>query len=175
MTLDEFVNLPESEQMELIDGQPVEKEPMGYAERIVQNKVGTFLETAQMEKPLGHVAVEGLIRINPDDPERGRRPDVSFITFERLGDRSVDTAYIDVCPEIIVEVISPNDLSFDVHQKIAEYLAAGAKLVWEVQREQRQVLVHRPTGPIDRLNADDTLSGEDVLPTFSVEVAKLLS
>ncbi|MEM8874262.1 MAG: Uma2 family endonuclease [Planctomycetota bacterium] len=173
LTLDQFVDLPDSDHMELIDGAPVEKLEMGYLERSVQLKVGRYIDEAQDAKPIGIATVEGLVRINPNDPKRGRRPDVAFVTFDRLGDRPTDAAYIDVCPEICVEIVSPNDTSFEVAAKIAEYLAAGAKLVWEVQREQRYVMVHRPDGNNTRLGVKDTLTGEDVLPNFSVAVKKL--
>ena len=173
LTLEEFVRLPGSEQMELHDGVPVEKEPMAWRERITQNKVGRFLDEAQEDRPIGVVGVEGLIKIDPDNPRRGRRPDVSFFTFERLGDRELTDDWFDVCPDLCVEVVSPTDTAFDVDRKIAGYLAAGARLVWEVQPEARAVVVHRPDRTTYRVEADADLTAEDVLPAFRVPVSRL--
>ena len=172
MTLAEFVGLPDSDHMELIDGVPQEKE-MAIRERFVQGNVVTELNTAQRDRRVGLALVEGLIRIDPENPERGRRPDVAFITLERLGDRDIEDPWLDVCPDLCVEVVSPNDTSFEVAGKVAEYLAAGAKLVWEVQPEIRAVIVHRADGTARHVRGAEHLTGEDVLPGFDVPASRL--
>ena len=173
LTLDEFVKLPDSDRMELIDGVPVEKEEKMWRERIVQNLIGTALQNAQADNPLGYVGVEGLLRIDPKNPRRGRRPDLSFITFERMGDNGLEDEYFDICPDLCVEVVSPTNTSFEIAKRIAEFLAAGARLVWEVQPEVRAVVVYRPDGTARHVRGDEILSGEDVLPAFAVPVNKL--
>ena len=183
-TLDEFVKLPGSDHMELtdgvptIDGIPVELgEPleikMAVEERIIQGKVVRFLDEAQDERPVGYAAVEVLVRTDPNNPSHGRRPDVAFITFTTLGNRSIKAEALDVCPDICVEVVSPTNASVEIAGKIAEYLRAGAKLVWEVQPEIHTVIVHRADGTAQRVRGDEVLSGEDVLPAFRVPVSKL--
>jgi Uma2 family endonuclease len=173
LTLAEFVRLPRAERMELIDGVPVEKEPMAWRERVTQNKVGRFLDESQEDDPIGIVGVEGLIKINPDEPRRGRRPDVSFVTFARLGGRELTDDWFDVCPDLCVEIVSPTDTAFDIDRKIAEYLDAGARLVWEVQPEARAVVVHHPDRTTYRVAGEQTLRAENVLPHFAVAVNRL--
>ena len=172
LTLDEFVELPDSDHVELVEGVPVGKE-MAYRKRIIQNNVGYFLKNVQINMPLGHVAVEGLTRLDAANPRRGRRPDVAFIRFDRIGDRDINDAFLDVCPDLCFGVVAPNDTSFEVSSRIAEFLTAGAGLVWEVQPEARAVLIHLPDGTARHVRGDEVLSGEDVLPAFAVLVSRL--
>jgi Uma2 family endonuclease len=173
VTLDEFLQLEGSEQMEWINGQAVEKEPMAFRERVVQNKVGTLLEIAAEDDKHGLVAVESMVDTDSDVTVRGRRPDVFFISHERRAGRSITDEVLDVCPEICVEVVSPHDNAFDLNQKIREYLQAGAELVWQVQPDTREVIVHRADGSAQHVREDEELSGENVLPTFKVPVSRL--
>ena len=185
LALDEFVKLPGSEHMELLDGLPVskwgdewreegeEEQDTAYAEHIIQCKFARFLEESQDNEPRGYAAVEGLIQIYPNDPRRGRRPDAFFIGFETLAGRDIHDPFLAVCPDICIEIVSPNDTSWEVAQKVSEYSAAGAKLVWEVQSHLRAVIVHRPDGIALHVRGDELLSGEDVLPAFAVPVSKL--
>ncbi len=62
-----------------------------------------------------------------------------------------------------------------VAAKAAEYLQAGTPLVWVVDPEARQVLVHRPGQPTLTLSADDTLEGGDVLPGFTLPLTQLFA
>lgn len=58
-----------------------------------------------------------------------------------------------------------------MREKATYYLANGAKLVWLVYPRKRVVEVYTGNGNIDILREDDTLSGEDVLPGFTMPVA----
>ena len=77
-------------------------------------------------------------------------------------------------PDVAVEVLSPSDTSSAVHQKVLEYLEAGARLVWLVDPEARTVTVHRPDGSANVLREHETLTGEGVLGGFSVEVREVV-
>ena len=79
-------------------------------------------------------------------------------------------------PDLIVEVVSPRDRAEDVQNKSAEYIAAGVPLVWVVYPKTRTVMVYRQpsaaAGPVGKLSANDTISGEDVIPGFACRVAE---
>jgi Uma2 family endonuclease len=72
-----------------------------------------------------------------------------------------------------VEVISPNDLYTEVDEKVAEWLEHGTRLVFVVNPRRRTVAVHRPGQPMRTFGMDDTLSGEDVVPGWSLAVRDL--
>ena len=92
-----------------------------------------------------------------------------------MGENGLDLEddFFGVCPDLCVEVVSPTNTSVKVAQRITEFLAAGARLVWEVQPEVRAVLIHRADGTAQHVRGDEVLSGEDVLPAFAVPVSKL--
>jgi Uma2 family endonuclease len=75
-----------------------------------------------------------------------------------------------------VEVVSPNDTSEEVDEKVIEWLKAGVRLVWVVSPALKTVRIHRPrtagNGSVSLLLAEDTITGEDVIPGFSAKVAE---
>ena len=75
-------------------------------------------------------------------------------------------------PDLAVEVLSPNDLIYDVDEKIREYLDAGVKLIWIINPEQQTVTVYRADGSAARLTETDTLDGQQVVPGFSCLVGE---
>jgi Uma2 family endonuclease len=74
--------------------------------------------------------------------------------------------------DLVVEVLSPNDLAYDVDRNIELYLEAGFGLVWVVNPEMKVVTVHRPDGSVSRLHEKDEITGESALPSFRRKVAE---
>lgn len=108
-----------------------------------------------------------------ETPLTVRKPDVMFVRKERLPADWLQEGFLRIAPDLVVEVLSPNDLAYEVETKVSEYLAAGIRLVWIIDPERRTVRVHRANGSIGWLTDRDTLSGEDVLPGFSCAVREL--
>ena len=103
-----------------------------------------------------------------------RKPDASWISFGRMArEQFEEEGFIDIVPDLVAEVVSPNDGAEEVEEKIEMWLAAGVKLLWEVYPNTRTIRAHRPDGTITLLRAADTLTAPDVLPGFSVPVAEL--
>jgi Uma2 family endonuclease len=72
-------------------------------------------------------------------------------------------------------VVSPDDSRREVAEKVRDYLAAGTRLVWIIDRRRRAVTVHRPGAAAHVLRPDDHLAGGDLLHGFSVPVGRLVS
>lgn len=103
-----------------------------------------------------------------------RKPDASFITLNRMTrEQYEEEGYIEIVPDLVAEVISPNDLAGDVEEKLAEWLGAGVKVVWIIYPETRTVRIHRRDGESAFLRSSDTLAAPDVLPGFSLPIAEL--
>jgi Uma2 family endonuclease len=69
--------------------------------------------------------------------------------------------------------MSPTDRWSDVKQKLREYFSIGVKLVWVADPTDRTVEAYRSLTDLREFTAADSLTGDDVLPGFSVPVASL--
>ena len=108
--------------------------------------------------------------------DRNRRPDVAFVVYERWakGRPLPESANAwDVLPNLVVEVISPTDLSEDVQEKVAEYFRAGVTLVWVVYPRSHQWHVYESPSSIRVLARTDELDGGNVLPGFRLPLTEL--
>ncbi len=76
-------------------------------------------------------------------------------------------------PDLAVEILSPSDRASEVAAKVHDWLAAGCRLVWVIDPENVTVTVHRDRNRITILSSSDVLTGDDVLPGFSVPVRSL--
>jgi Uma2 family endonuclease len=113
-------------------------------------------------------------RCFPDDATRVRRADTALIALDRMPPTTYrGEGHCSTVPDLVVEVVSPNDTADEVAEKIEEWLAAGVKLLWEVYPNTRTVRAHRPDTPITPFRAADTLTAPDLLPGFSCPVAGL--
>ena len=108
-----------------------------------------------------------------DDPNRVRKPDVSFVRFDRLA--GLPDGYLRLAPDLAAEVVSSSETYCEIEDKVDEYLAAGVRLVWVVNPPNRSIRVHRPDGSVTDLRQADDLTGEDVLPGFRCAVAELFA
>ena len=108
-----------------------------------------------------------------DDPNRVRKPDVSFVRFDRLP--GLPDGHLRLAPDLAAEVVSSAETYCEIEDKVDEYLAAGVRLVWVVNPPNRSIRVHRPDGTVTDLRQADDLTGEDVLPGFRCGVAELFS
>ena len=89
-----------------------------------------------------------------------RKPDVSFIRAERLSPELSDKE-ITIPPDLVVEVISPNETALDLDGKIGDYQSVGVPLIWVVNPNTRTVRVIRPDGSSPPpLTDEKTLTGE---------------
>lgn len=76
-------------------------------------------------------------------------------------------------PEVVVEVVSPSNLWTGLFTKVDEYLAAGVKVVVILDGDSQTASTYRPNVVQEIFRMADTLTIPDVLPGFSVPVAKL--
>ena len=77
-------------------------------------------------------------------------------------------------PDLVVEVISPSDRLTEVADKVAEWLAAGTRMVVVVNPRNRTVQAHTREG-VTELTEADTLDGGDVVPGWQMPVADIFA
>lgn len=109
------------------------------------------------------------------NPDSVRGADVAFVGAERLARVTTSQGWYPVVPDLVVEVASPDDRPAAVAAKIAHWLAAGVRLLWQVDPALETVEVHRPAREPVTLGAADTIDGGDVLPGFACRVAEFFA
>ena len=104
-----------------------------------------------------------------------RSPDVSFVAKERLmGLEELPDGFLELSPDLVVEVLSPGNTTEEVHNKLVEFFDNGTRLAWVVHPIERYILVYYSAQEPDRLlKTTDTLEGESVVPGFSLPIAEL--
>jgi Uma2 family endonuclease len=174
LTPDELLALADSGGYEVIDGQLVEKN-MGAEAAVVGANVITVLGPHVRAHRLGQVFTQDCgYQIFPDDPNRVRKPDCSFIGKDHLPQAGIPRGNVRVVPDLVVEVVSPNDLAEEVEARVVDYLRVGVRLLWVFYPATRSVYVFRQ-GSVARLTAADELGGEDVIPGFACRVEELFA
>jgi len=173
MTADELLDLPDDGMRhELVRGELRTMAPPGYghgklASRI-DRRLGPYVETHRLGEVTGEVGF-----VLSGNPDTVRAPDVAFIMRARLPSPESEAGYFRGAPDLAIEIISPNDRYGEVDEKVAEWLAAGARLVFVVNPRRKTVAVHRADGTVSVLGVDDALDGEDVVPGWSLALRDL--
>jgi len=172
-TPEDLLAMPDGHRFDLVDGHLVERNMGAESSWIalqINRYLGNYAETSQQGLVLGP---DCGYQIFPDDPNRVRFPDGSFIRSGRLPNDALPRGHIRVVPDLVLEVVSPNDLAWEVDVKVTEYLQAGVPLVWVFYPDTRSVAVYRSLDEVRVLTEADHLQGDPVLPGFSCPVADL--
>jgi Uma2 family endonuclease len=165
--------MPDGDHCELVNGELVERK-LGWMSGLIGGNLHGFLWHFCRTNRVGWVAPgESSYQCFPDAQEKVRKPDVSFIRIERFTPAQRLQGHCRLVPDLVGEVVSPNDFYADVEVKVDEYLQAGVRLVWVLNPRTRSVRVHRADGSVTDLDEADELSGEDVVPGFRCPVRDL--
>jgi Uma2 family endonuclease len=173
VTPEQLLAMPDGDLYELVDGVLVELNT-DMSSSYVAMRLGHLLSSFLGNPPRGWLmGADCGYQCFPHRPKLVRKPDVSFIRLGRFPEELAPAGYIRFPPDLAVEVLSPNDLSYDTDVKVSEYLGVGVPLVWVINPDQRRVLVYRAGGPIGGAFEDGELDGESVLPGFRCPVREL--
>jgi len=104
-----------------------------------------------------------------------RSPDASWVKLERWNALTPEQQkrFLPLCPDFVIELLSPSDSLKDTQDKMKEYLENGVRLGWLINRKLRQVEIYRPGQEIEVLESPSTLSGETVLPGFVLNLESI--
>ena len=158
---------------ELIRGVLCETVSTGTEHGQIAMSLGSALVSYVRPRRLGRVVGSDTGILIARDPDMVREPDVFFVSAERLPLDARVQGYLEVTPELVVEIISPSDRQEAVNDKTWMWLSLGVLMVLEVYPAERAVMVHRPGVPAVTLTGDDALDGGDVLPGFSLPLREI--
>lgn len=97
-----------------------------------------------------------------------RSPDVSWIKQERWDSLTPEQkeTFPPISPDFVLELMSPTDTLKETQEKMTEYMENQVKLGWLINRKTRRVEIYRQGEEVEVLQSPMTLSGEDILPGF---------
>jgi Uma2 family endonuclease len=176
ITPEDFLHLSDAGLYELVDGRLVERH-MGLESSSVAARILFLIALFLKDHPLGHLfESEASYQCFPHAPKQVRRADVSFIRAGRFEGDRLPKGHCRIAPDLVIEVVSPGDLAYEVEEKVNEYLQAGVPLIWVVYPPTRTVKVYRQPssalGKASEFSADETVTGEEVLPGLSSRVSE---
>jgi Uma2 family endonuclease len=169
----ERMSLP-GKQIELVRGQLIVREPPGTRHGAIAAKLVYYLSDFVHRHELGVVFAQDTGFKISRDPDTVRAPDAAFVARQRA-DQIPRRGYAELAPDLVAEIVSPDDAPAEALAKIAEWLAAGTALVWLLDPQRQLVYVYRQDGTLSVLQAADALEGEGVLPGFVCPLARVFS
>ncbi|MCP5096417.1 MAG: Uma2 family endonuclease [Chloroflexi bacterium] len=172
LTGDELYALGDIGPSELVRGEVVRRMPTGHPHGFIENLIAFFLTLFIREHNSGRVLTGEVGIYSQRKPDTIRAADVIYISNERYK-KLQSSSYLDVAPELVVEIMSPSNTWSEVHGKLAEYFAIDVKIVWVVDPQLEQIHVYRDVDKMNLLQKTDALTGEDVLPGFEVALSEI--
>ena len=173
ITGEELYRMPDVNPCELIDGRIVPISPTGSRHGIIEGNFFEAIKGFVRQHKLGKAQSGEVGIFTRRNPDRVRAADVLFISNERYAQLKDREGYLDVAPELVVEILSPDDTVQKMTQKLREYFAVGVRLVWVADPDARVVYAYRSLTDVREFKDEATLMGDDVLPGFEVPVASL--
>jgi Uma2 family endonuclease len=170
LSLEDQIDRDSDTRYELIDGKLVERNMGALADDfasqlfailgffIRDNKLGRFFYDTQYSCFGGKI----------------RRPDFSFIVASRMMKNDIPRGRLKIPPDLAIEVLSPNDLAYEVGERVADYLKAGVKEIWLVNPELQTISIRCPGKSTIELDENGILRSDDLLPGFELRVGDIL-
>lgn len=170
---EELLRMTDVGRCELVKGEIKDMPPAtGHSHGRLEFRVAQRLGDYLREKDVGEVMVGEVGVYTERNPDSVRAADVLFISHERL-EQSQSEGFLDVPPELVVEIMSPNNSWEDMRRKLKEYFDVGVDTVWVVEPSNRAVQVYGGIDDVQTLEEGDTLTGDRPLDGLSIDVDTL--
>jgi Uma2 family endonuclease len=135
------------------------------------------LQLWNQQYQLGEVFDSSTGFILPNGATRSRSvpsasPDVAWVKksrWEALTSEEQEK-FLPLCPDFVIELVSPRDALEKVRYKMREYQVNGCRLGWLINRQNRQIEIYRPNFDAEVLDLPVTISGENILENFTIEL-----
>src|SRR5688572_26006141 len=142
-TIEDIEQLGEDSAYELIEGELREMSPVGgeHGEigHVIQTELGTYIRRQR----LGVLYTPDTGIIFGRSPDTLLSPDAAFVRSDRSPRPRRQAGFIEVIPDLAIEINSPFDRPTEIRRKVNVYLQAGVPLVWEIDPARRSVTIHR--------------------------------
>lgn len=104
-----------------------------------------------------------------------RSPDAAWVLRSRLAtlSREEKQKFLPLCPDFVIELLSPTDRLDTVRAKMDEYLENGSRLGWLIDPENRHVHVYRPNSTVVAMQSVSQISADPELPGFVLDLEEI--
>jgi Uma2 family endonuclease len=171
ITAEELLRIPsEADLLELIDGEIRTLPFNGGRHGLIAARAGLSLGAYVKQHGLGVAVAAGtgfLIRRNPDTV---RTADVAFVRTDRWNNPE---GFFEGAPDLVIEVISPNETYTAVTGKIRDWLKSGAELVIVNDPGRQSAEIHRSLTESVRIDINGSLDGGTVVPGWTLPLRDL--
>ncbi len=181
VTPEQFDQLAQAEQlvrMELTkDGELIVMSPTGGTAGRKNSRLTQQLRNWADRDGTGEVFDSSTMFVLPNGARKS--PDVSWIKLERWNQltQAQQDGFPSIAPDFVIELVSPSDLKNqryeDLQAKMQEYLDNGVTLGWLIEPLAKTVEIYRIGQQVEILNNPQTLSGEDILPRFVLDLSNI--
>lgn len=176
MTANEFFDWVRQDEnagklFELDRGRVVEVSRAGEQHGFVAANVARLLGNYAFSQKRGYVCANDTGVLWERDPDTVRGPDVLYYA-EKRRTREMHPKYSEQIPQLIVEILSPNDRISKVNARMARFLHWGVAVAWLADPEDSTLTVYRPDQPPRVYEAREELTDETLLPGFKHRVAE---
>jgi len=174
LTIEEYAQLPDNGvPNELVRGRIVPLNRPAPWHGFVCGNVYRILGIFVVEHDLGYAITNDSGIVTQRNPDTLRGADFAFYSYGRIPKGTLaKKGYLDVAPDLVVEVKSPTDRWKDILAKVAEYLNVGVAIVCVLDPDRSTLTLHRPDHPEEKLTAEDMRILPDVLAGLSVPVRR---
>lgn len=106
-----------------------------------------------------------------------RSPDAAWVDKQRWDALTLEQqeTFAPICPDFVLELRSKTDSLEKLQAKMREYIENGAGLGWLIDRKNQRVEIYRRGRNVEVLDHPVSLSGEDVLPGFVLDLTEIWS
>jgi Uma2 family endonuclease len=104
-----------------------------------------------------------------------RSPDAAWISLAKWESLTPEQrkGFLPLCPEFLIELLSPSDSWKQGLAKMEEYMDNGCLLGWLIDPKHKRVAIYRQGQPVEILDNPKILLGEEVLPNFVLDVSSI--
>lgn len=181
VTPEQFEQLASAEQtarMELTqDGELIVMSPTGGTAGRKNSRLTQQIRNWADQNLTGEVFDSSTVFSFPNGARKS--PDVSWIKLDRWNQltEAQQDGFPPLAPDFVIELVSPSDIKNqryeDLQLKMQEYIDNGVQLGWLIEPSAKTVEIYRIGKQVEILNSPQTLSGEDILPGFILDLSQI--
>ena len=159
---------------ELIDGVIVKMSPAGGLHSFIELTLALLVGGFVKDRKVGFYMVGEVGIFIRREPDRIRGADLAVWAHAKLPD-GPPAGFVEVAPDLVVEILSPTDRWMDMRQKINDYFSIGVDTLWIVDPDEETVFVYPSASQRTALRRGDTLAGTGPLTGFTLPVSELFA